>query len=159
MKNKKTGMILLIFGFLIVLGIFGFSAQTGEESGNISQNFTEKFLEFFGLTDADVNKTEHILRKCAHVLEYAFLGAVIYALVLYIPKIQKNIYLPPLLSFGVSFFYAATDEIHQMFIPGRGPSVGDVLLDGLGALIGIFVVMSVRFLISRKRKNIDQTIL
>ena len=159
MKNKRTGMILLIFGLLIVFGIFCFSAQTGEESGNISQNFTEKFLSFFGLRDADVNKTEHILRKCAHVLEYAFLGAVLYALALCIPKIQKNVCLPPLLSFGVSVVYAVTDEIHQMFIPGRGPSVRDVLLDGLGALIGILAVMSVRFFVSRKRKNADETML
>jgi hypothetical protein len=30
--------------------------------------------------------------------------------------------------------YAASDEWHQSFVPGRGPSPVDVLIDGLGAL-------------------------
>ncbi|MBE6666184.1 MAG: hypothetical protein E7603_08215, partial [Ruminococcaceae bacterium] len=94
MKNKKTSITLLIFGILIVIGIFGFSAQTGEESANISQNFTEKFLDIFGLTEADANRAEHILRKCAHVLEYALLGTVMYVLALRIPKIQTPACLP-----------------------------------------------------------------
>ncbi len=33
--------------------------------------------------------------------------------------------------------YAITDEIHQLFVPGRGTEVTDVLIDGIGALIGI----------------------
>jgi len=34
-------------------------------------------------------------------------------------------------------FYAASDEIHQLFVPGRGAKATDVLIDGIGALIGI----------------------
>ena len=30
--------------------------------------------------------------------------------------------------------YAVSDEWHQSFVPGRGPSPVDVLIDGLGAL-------------------------
>lgn len=156
MKNKKTSIILCIFSFLIVIGIFGFSAQTGEESGNISQKFTEKFLDIFGLTEANVNRAEHILRKCAHVLEYALMGALIYVLALRIPKIQTPACLPSALAFVITFLYAVTDEIHQIFIPGRGPSVRDVLLDGIGALIGILMIMSIRFCVAYKRKKADK---
>jgi len=37
------------------------------------------------------------------------------------------------------FAYGATDELHQTFVHGRGPSPVDVLIDGLGALLGLAV--------------------
>ena len=37
----------------------------------------------------------------------------------------------------ICLFYAVTDEYHQMFIPGRGSSVSDVLIDFGGALVGL----------------------
>ena len=37
--------------------------------------------------------------------------------------------------------YAASDEIHQCFTPGRGPLLTDVILDGMGVLLGIFLVI------------------
>lgn len=157
MKNKKISTVLLIFEILILIGIFCFSAQTGEESGNISQNFTEKFLNFFGLRDVNVNHTEHVLRKGAHVLEYALLGAAVCALMFYIPKFSDSFYLPTICAWGFSVFYAITDEFHQSFVPGRGPSVQDVVWDGIGALIGILIVMFFRFFIFQKRKNTEKS--
>ena len=35
--------------------------------------------------------------------------------------------------------YAVTDEFHQRFTPGRGPSIADVGIDTLGATIGLLV--------------------
>ena len=37
--------------------------------------------------------------------------------------------------------YAASDEFHQSFIPGRGPSIRDVCIDSAGVLTGIFVMI------------------
>lgn len=72
-----------------------------------------------------------LLRKLAHTLEYAALGwlalraigsrslsAIVGALVL-----------------GV--VYAATDEYHQSFVAGRSAAASDVLVDGLGVLLGV----------------------
>ena len=36
----------------------------------------------------------------------------------------------------MALLYAASDEIHQRFTPGRRPAVSDVLLDGVGAAVG-----------------------
>jgi VanZ family protein len=44
--------------------------------------------------------------------------------------------------------YAATDEFHQLFIPSRGASGWDVLLDSLGAAVGIFLL----WWVGRRRK-------
>ena len=46
----------------------------------------------------------------------------------------------PWLAWAMALTFAASDEIHQSFVPGRGPSVWDVLLfDNLGALAGLWV--------------------
>ncbi len=45
----------------------------------------------------------------------------------------------PWLAWVMAVTYAASDECHQSFVPGRGPSVWDVLLfDNLGALAGLW---------------------
>ena len=33
--------------------------------------------------------------------------------------------------------YGATDEFHQAFTPGRGPSITDVVIDTIGAGVGV----------------------
>lgn len=35
--------------------------------------------------------------------------------------------------------YSASDEFHQSFVPGRYPSITDVLIDSLGAAVALFL--------------------
>ena len=49
--------------------------------------------------------------------------------------------------------YAASDEIHQAFVPGRGPAVTDVLLDSAGALCGILIVCLIVRAVCRRKKQ------
>lgn len=44
-----------------------------------------------------------------------------------------------LAAWGLTALYAASDEWHQRFIPGRGPGVDDVLLDALGAALALLL--------------------
>lgn len=37
----------------------------------------------------------------------------------------------------ICLFYAVTDEFHQSFIPGRTSLVSDILVDFMGAMIGL----------------------
>ena len=37
----------------------------------------------------------------------------------------------------LAILYAASDEFHQSFVPGRGPSVIDVGIDAIGAGLGL----------------------
>ena len=50
-----------------------------------------------------------------------------------------------LYKFGISFLvgliYAITDEYHQSFVAGRGPSATDVCIDTAGVCIGIVIVL------------------
>ena len=75
------------------------------------------------------------MRKTAHFTEYAILGALFYLNLIQFPKLNsriKKLLLPILFS----FLYAITDEIHQIFVPGRSAQFRDVLIDTLGASFG-----------------------
>jgi VanZ family protein len=75
---------------------------------------------------------DEVLRKCAHVTEYAILGFLL------LRAIGRE--WPAL---GVGILYAATDELHQHFVHGRHASPVDVAIDTVGLLIGIFLVRGV----------------
>ncbi len=40
----------------------------------------------------------------------------------------------------IIFFYAVSDEFHQSFIPGRDPSMGDIIADCLGGIVVIWLL-------------------
>lgn len=68
---------------------------------------------------------DFVLRKIAHVVEFAILGALLARA------------LPELHAFIAGVGYAAFDEIHQHFVPGRTGTVQDVAIDTVGVLLGI----------------------
>ena len=67
-----------------------------------------------------------VLRKCAHTLEYAILGALL------LRALGRE---TPAFLAGVA--YAATDELHQHFVHGRHASPVDVAIDSVGLAIGL----------------------
>ena len=74
-----------------------------------------------------------VLRKGAHVTEYAILGLLL------LRAIGREV---PALMLGVA--YAITDEFHQHFVSGRHSSPIDVAIDSTGVLIGIVVLARAR---------------
>lgn len=75
---------------------------------------------------------EFILGKLAHFSEYAVLCFLLVgALSNYRISKKKILYLAA----GLSMLYAFSDESHQSFIPGRTPSVNDLVIDGLGIFL------------------------
>lgn len=69
-----------------------------------------------------------LLRKLAHTIEFAILGALL------LRALRAEL---PALAAGVA--YAATDEIHQLFVEGRRGSVVDVLIDAVGVAAGVLL--------------------
>lgn len=105
--------------------IFFFSSQPGGESAGLSAIFVDALSG--ALPAVDVDTLGIIVRKGAHVTEYAVLGLLLaWAL--------RGRYAWAVL-IGVA--YAVTDETHQLFVPGRGGQVTDVLIDSVGVLIGV----------------------
>ena len=74
----------------------------------------------------DLGVWDTILRKLAHTFEYAVLGALL-------ARALRR----PGLAFVLAVLYAASDELHQTFVPGRHGSPVDVVIDSVGIALGI----------------------
>lgn len=75
-----------------------------------------------------------LVKKGGHVAGYALLALSYWYWMRFDPK---KVWLAWLLA----VLYAATDELHQSFTPGRHPSFEDVLIfDNLGALLGVLMM-------------------
>jgi VanZ family protein len=74
-----------------------------------------------------------VLRKGAHITEYAVLGALLYR------ALERE---APALAAGIA--YAAADELHQHFVRGRHASPVDVAIDAVGVALGMLIWLRVR---------------
>ena len=48
----------------------------------------------------------------------------------------------------VCILYAVFDELHQIFVPGRGVELRDVLTDSAGAVTGVFLYKGAKRLVN-----------
>jgi len=71
-----------------------------------------------------------VLRKGAHIAEYAILGALIFRA---LGRRREA------LALAVGIAYAASDEFHQHFVVGRHASPVDVAIDAIGLSLGMLV--------------------
>lgn len=97
------------------------------------------------------------LRKCAHMFEYAILFMLIRRALAATTQLSRGACVSA--AFALAVLYAVSDELHQSFVPNRGPSALDVLIDAAGVLGGalikhdekIFSLAPVRLLFGRLR--------
>ncbi len=79
-----------------------------------------------------------VIKKGGHMTGYALLAAA------YLHALDRNrtsTRAHILIAAFLVLLYAASDEFHQKFVPGRTSSVSDVLIDMVGALIGFGMVI------------------
>lgn len=74
--------------------------------------------------------------KILHVAEYSILGFLMARALLGLNS-RHSRQSVLVLAVMLSALYGLSDEIHQAFTPGRSANLGDVMADGLGALIGV----------------------
>jgi VanZ family protein len=77
-------------------------------------------------------KEDFLLRKIAHILEYAILTFLLFRA---IAQEKINFVKTLILGIIIAFFYSVSDEYHQTFIQGRQGSLKDIGIDGIGILI------------------------
>jgi len=129
--------------------IYSFSAQTGDESGQLSFKISYEIVEArdqlmnsgknYDQLLFEADSIHYYVRKAAHMTEY-FLLAISISFPLYVYGVRGIwlILLAGILSVG----FAGVDEYHQSFVEARGPSVKDVLIDSCGAGLGILLVQA-----------------
>lgn len=135
-----------------MLFIFIMSAMPGETSGEQSGRLLELLLAALKwLTGAQPGPNalallETLLRKAAHMAEYAVLFLLArHALAL------SGSGRPDLHALLLCAAYAAGDEFHQRFVPDRGPSPVDVMIDTAGAFAALLLRRAARFILAGKR--------
>ena len=157
MKINILRVILIMLLLLQMWIIFGFSNQDGDTSGSISRKITEiitkNIKSIQGLEKDEKEKTlkriEHIVRKIAHFSLYTVIGFLLMSLMSTYKLKQLN----RISTSGIiGIIYAVSDEIHQSFIPGRGPKIGDVFIDFSGVIVGILIAILIISIINKRLK-------
>nr|TXF85642.1 VanZ family protein [Alkalicoccus halolimnae] len=133
--------------------IFYFSHQPADQSENYSSSilvYVSVLADFFYPFRIEEEALHLFIRKAAHVLVYFVLGVLTYHALLRSgnPLKTAGIY-----ALAVCFFYAVSDEVHQLFIPGRSGEVSDVLLDTTGAAGGIACIYLFNHLRDKRNKS------
>ena len=163
--------------------IFVMSAQPADESTELSMGVVWHIIGFIvpgydQMSPADQlywqQMLDHPVRKTAHFLEYAVLGALMLNAVMrvmgdqgdgedagqvkasqaeadqggahHLPAIFSK---PTFIAWIFATAVAAFDEVHQVFVPGRAGMVSDIFLDAVGALVGVLLATLVSRLFSR----------
>ncbi len=155
-KKKIIRAILLALIISVMVIIFVLSAQDGNDSGGTSGGLTEFLLAIFGvdagsLDEAEFTKIEAFVRTAAHFSEYALL-AFLAAFFLATYEIKRIFVL--LIAVAFSSLYAITDEIHQIFVPGRAAELSDWLVDTSGALTGAAIAILILIIAKSIKKPI-----
>ena len=79
-----------------------------------------------------------LMRKSAHFIAYLVLGFLV-SHALKNEASRASAWKRRGASLLLCVAYAFSDEFHQLFVPGRGPLLKDVLIDGSGAALGIML--------------------
>lgn len=157
-KIKSKEKLMKRFRFIIFtivtfawLGvIYSFSLEPADVSDDTSLGLVDSLVNMFlpwlkdelaQLSQPQMDVLHTFVRKCAHFTEYMILG-ILAALTLLQTKITrwKNI---ALLSIGYCILAASVDETIQLFVDGRAGRIGDVVIDGAGAAVGVGIVFSI----------------
>ena len=163
-KHKLHRTVLTLLTLLWMLVIFVMSGATDDESkaqsGSVCRILCETFVEDFENLppDKQLDIEESLsfpVRKCAHFTEYTVLGVLLTLTAdAWLPAGQRDTegsrtdslsagFMPARAGFAAPFFtgvlYAVSDEIHQLFVPGRAGQIRDVLIDACGVFVGIII--------------------
>jgi VanZ family protein len=103
------------------------------------------------MSPSRVETVHTFIRKCAHLAEYAVLALLLWRAVRRPVKNDPRPWAWPEagVALAVTFLYAASDELHQIFVPTRTAQISDVFIDIVGGAAGLFAL----WMIGRWRKH------
>ncbi|MFX4261146.1 VanZ family protein [Pelotomaculum propionicicum] len=144
-KNNKPFLLLswVAVAFWLTI-IFVFSSQPATQSDRLSIRVTEVIIQkvcqviqlnIESSAIADLAKElNHMVRKFAHASAYFILGIL---MVNALRRSGLSGIRMVIIALSICTLYAVSDEIHQLFVPGRSAQIGDVFIDSAGAILGL----------------------
>lgn len=139
--------------------IWWFSSHTGNQSSNLSGGMTAWLLAHIvphweTFSEAVQNEWlligRMVIRKGAHMTEFAVLAMLFFNAWC---NGKRPLRRAALLTAPCCLLVAIADEVHQAFVPARGPSIGDIFIDFAGALLSLLFVLLVTHLVRRRRRS------
>jgi VanZ family protein len=133
-----------------IISIFSTDAFSAEHTSLV----IEPILRWIypAISEDTLDLAHHLVRKSAHFIEYF----VFFLLLYHGFRATRRDSRPwhwswALIAWLIAAVYSVLDEVHQIFVPSRGPSPWDSLLDSTGALFALFALFLLyrRFLRTR----------
>lgn len=137
MTQSKREIIKVWIAASLWLGIIIAESSKFGATGNTSRILYPILHYLFGVSHAQFEPWHHILRKTGHVIGYFVMSLLFFRAwrtTLPQPHIQDWWFNWARIAWMTTTLVACLDEWHQAYIPTRGSSVHDVLLDSTAAL-------------------------
>jgi len=124
--KKYINILILILWLSFIFLMSSFNGNSSNDQSGSIVTFISNILNIDNLEFLSL-----LIRKLAHFTEYFILG--ILTINCFKDYKFNNIFIYSLL---FCIFYACTDEVHQLFVPGRSGNIIDVLIDSVGSIFG-----------------------
>lgn len=143
-ENKYSKLWVSLIAIIIMAMIYILSSQPAVDSKALSNRFVGIYKQLVEIIPFMPESTKvmlllrasHYVRKLAHFTIYALLGGVVSV---GLGKIGLKRSESVCLAILLCVTYAASDELHQYYVAGRGMQLSDVWLDTIGATTGILL--------------------
>ena len=149
--------VLMVCIIAVCCTIFRFSSEQANVSSKTSEGVTKAIVSVVCKDkptydeDTLVKALQPIVRKAAHFSIYLLLGTLVMCCAQTFKGCKEYKFDTSVM---LCFFYACTDEFHQLFVPGRSGEFADVCLDTVGATFGILFVMLIVWIVEKiKNRN------
>jgi len=113
----------------------------------------------FALAQPDISpetlaSIHFIVRKCAHLGEYAILALLLLRAAIFTTNLKRSLAILYVSVWVACLFVATTDEFHQTFVASRSALATDIMIDSGGAILGLLIgAVFVRDLSIRPQKT------
>ena len=134
MKRRRVFWALTALWLLFVWGHSLMPASVSKEESGHWLALLQTWLPWL---------TQTIIRKTAHFVEYAVLGALLFGAA----GVRYGLWFPPCFA----LLAALSDETIQLFAAGRSGQISDVWLDLAGFLAGWIAVGAIAYFLRRRK--------
>ena len=143
MNRKITKLFSVLAVVCAASVIFAMSSEDAPSSVQTGLSFAERLSALLG-----IQISSGALRTAAHFIEFAVLGFTL-ADACYVLCGYLRTWFP----FIIGALLAVSDEIHQMFVPGRACQLIDIAVDSSGVILGIaaYTVLVLLFICISKK--------
>jgi VanZ family protein len=135
MKNRVLWWILTALWCAAIFYHSGKNADASDANSLYIVGLINHILTALFGADAGVI-SNFIVRKSAHFFEYLILGILFFKSLFTGLKLERELFV----AFLCGLAYSITDEIHQVFVPGRTSKLTDVCIDTTGVVIGLLLI-------------------